>query len=144
MDKSGRTALSWPKEYTGNIEPLAQMRTALRLGGGRPISNGQLFLIAAILAFNAGKIGAHKIPKANNSVRRDDLKENRRILEAIAVSTSQSRKVLLTEDEVFDIAERYAAEGLKILFEARQSRTSEDFAYFVSSEIYAAIKKNVG
>jgi hypothetical protein len=144
MIKSGRTALSWPKEYKDNIEPLAQMRTALRLGGGRPISNGQLFLIAAILAFNAGKIGADKIPSANNSVRVADLKEHRRILEAMAVSTSQSRKVLLTEDEVFDIAERYAAEGLKMLFEARQSRTSEDFAYFVSSEVYAAIKKNVG
>lgn len=142
MKKSGRTALSWPKQYRENIEPLAQMRAALRLGGGRSISNGQLFLIAAILAFNSGRISPEKIPAANNSVRVVDLKDQRRILEAIALSTQQSRKVLLTEDEVFDIAERYAAEGLKMLFEARETRTSEDFALYVSSEIYTALKRN--
>jgi len=145
MKKASRTALSWPKEFRDNIEPLEQLRSALKLGGGRSISNGQLFLIAAILAFNEGKIAAEKIPNSNNSVRVVDLKDQqRRVLEAIAVSTQQSRKVLLTEDEIFDIAERYASEGLKILFKERESRTSEDFAYFVSSEIYAALKNNVG
>lgn len=142
MKKSSRTALSWPRQYRDNIEPLQQMRAALRLGGGRSISNGQLFLIAAILAFNAGQISSEKIPAANNSVRVVDLKNQRRILEAIALSTQQSRRVLLTEDEVFDIAEKYASEGLRILFEARESRTAEDFALYVSSEIYNALKNN--
>jgi hypothetical protein len=143
VKKAGRTALSWPKEYRDNPEPLQQLRKALKLGSGGTVSNGQLFLLAAVLAFNAGKIAPDKIPTANNSVRVEALQEfHRRIFEGMAVFTQQSRKVLLTEDEVFDIAERYAAEGLKMLFAEKEKRTSEDFAYYVSSEIYSAIKKN--
>jgi hypothetical protein len=143
VKKAGRTALSWPKEFKDNVEPLQQLRKALKLGPGRSVSNGQLFLLATVLAFNAGKIAPEKVPTANNSVRVDDLQDfHRRVFEGIAVFTQQSRKVLLTEDEVFDIAERYAAEGLKILFAEKEKRTSEDFAYYVSSEIYSAIKKN--
>lgn len=143
MKKAGRTALSWPREFRDNPEPLQQLRKSLKLGPGRIVSNGQLFLLAAVLAFNAGKIAPEKVPTANNSVRVDDLQDfHRRVFEGMAVFTLQSRKVLLTEDEVFDIAERYAAEGLKILFAEKEKRTSEDFAYYVSSEIYSAIKKN--
>jgi hypothetical protein len=143
VKKAGRTALSWPKEYRDNIEPIQQLRKALKLGPGGTVSNGQLFLLAAVLAFNAGKIAPDKVPTANNSVRVEALKFHRRIFEGMAVFTQQSRKVLLTEDEIFDIAERYAAEGLKMLFAAKEKRTGEDFAYYVSSEIYSAIKKNV-
>lgn len=143
VKKAGRTALSWPREFRDNPEPLQQLRKSLKLGPGRIVSNGQLFLLAAVLAFNAGKIAPEKVPTANNSVRVDDLQDfHRRVFEGMAVFTLQSRKVLLTEDEVFDIAERYAAEGLKILFAEKEKRTSEDFAYYVSSEIYSAIKKN--
>jgi hypothetical protein len=143
MIKSSKTGLSWPKEYRENIGPIAQLRKALKLGGGRDISNGQLFLLATVIAFNKGKIAKEKSPAAGNSVRVADLQDSqRRLLEAIAVSTQQSRKVLITEDEVFEIAERYAAEGLKILFEAKESRTNDDFALYVSSEVYSAMKAN--
>jgi hypothetical protein len=144
MIKSSKTALSWPKEYRDNIQQIAQLRSDLKLGGGRDISNGQLFLLATVIAFNRGKISGEKSPVASNSVRISDLQASqRRLLETIAVATKQSRRALISEDEVWDIAERYASEGLKILFFERASRTSNDFAYFVSSELYSAIKSNL-
>lgn len=143
MKKSSRTALSWPKQYDGNVGPLAAMRKSLGLGGGSSISNAQLFILAAIFAFNAGKIQKDNCPKANNSVRVNDLKDSqRRLLESIALSTAKSRKILLAEDDVFDICERYAAAGLELLFEARSERTEDEFALFVSAEIYAYLKRN--
>ena len=65
-------------------------------------------------------------PRKSDSMRVADLKKEQfAIMRAVALRETKDSNVLLNDDEVFDIAEQYAAGGLMLL--AQKAKEGGDF-----------------
>jgi hypothetical protein len=142
--KSKRRGFSWPDEFEKNKEPIRNLRTALGTEG-HLMTQRQLFIIVAVIAFNRGLI-AEKVPTRKTDAPRleDFFPEHLRLLEMIALGHEKSRYVLRSQEDVFDVVERYAAEGLRLLLGELPGRSRESFSEWVAAEIYLAVKQQTG
>lgn len=137
--ESKRRAFSWPDEFEHNKEPINNLRKAL--GGKQVALARQLFLLCVVIAFNRGEFD-EKVPKRKtDGPRFDELsEENFRFLDAVAVAHTGDRRVLLDQEKIFDIAEQYAAAGLRAMLADFAGKSGETFAELVGSEIYSHVK----
>lgn len=107
-----RSAFSWDQEYKDFVDDLKDF---LRFKeGGRP-GNPETFMICFAVGFDAG-IKRDVPPRKSDSMRIADLKkEQLAIMRAVALNDNKDSNVLLNDDDVFDLVERYAAGGLMLL-----------------------------
>lgn len=140
--ESKRRAFSWPDEFEHNKEPINNLREAL--GGRREALARQLFLLCVVVAFNRGEFD-QKVPKRKtDGPRFDELSdENFLLLDAVALAHAGDRRVLLNQEKVFDIAEQYAAAGLRALLADLAGHSAETFTELIVSELYLNVKNRM-
>jgi hypothetical protein len=119
---SKRSAFSWDPEFRPFVDDL---RDFLRFKeGGRP-GNPETFMICLAVGFDSG-VKRDVPPRKSDSMRVADLKKDQfAIMRAVALRETKDSNVLLNDDDVFDIAEQYAAGGLMLL--AQKAKEGGDF-----------------
>lgn len=140
MNKTKRTGLSWPAEFSGEkLEAISSLRKALGSDRKADLGNRPLFFLALAYAFNEGLIDDEVPPRKTNSARLSELNENHfHLLESIAIHYSGDRSILVEEDEVIDIAERFVSAGIKSLVHEHQ--TNPNFRGWLSAKIWTYLR----
>jgi hypothetical protein len=139
VKKTKRLGLSWDedfKEKLGDLKFYLQKNTEKNR-----ISNLDLFMVCLGIGFDA-KQKRPVPPRRTDAVRLADIKENTlAIWQAIAIAENSDPKVLLDEDQVFDIIEQYAAGGLMIL--SAEMANQLDFPGWLSSKLYKQSEQEI-
>jgi hypothetical protein len=135
--KTKRTALSWDPEFKPRVKDLEDYLS--RTTGVNSVSNADLFMLCLAIGFDAGKMRDIP-PRKSDAVRISYLKEHHlAIMKSVALAHSKDYTVLLDEDLVFDVVEKYAAGGLEILSVEMDNQI--DFVSFLATLLYKSIKK---
>lgn len=121
MNRSKRQGFSWDQEFKPTVEHL---RVDLKGWGnrGEDPSSAELFLLCLALGFSTGTL--RDVPARKTDGPRIDYfqPEQMALIKAVALSEAEAADILIDEDRVYDIVERYAAGGLMLLTQARDSQ----------------------
>jgi hypothetical protein len=134
--KSKRLALSWDQEYKPNLENLKYWLD--KNSEKNKVNNLDRFMLCLGIGLES-KEKREVPPRKSDAVRLEYLKESTfAILKAVALMDSQEPMILLDEDKIFDIAEQYAASGLKIL--TLEMNSQNDFPSWLRQKLYKHAK----
>ena len=121
MNKSRRQGFSWDQEYKPTVDIL---RSELKGWGhrGDDPSSAELFLLCLALGFSTGTL-RDVPPRKTDGPRLDYFQpEQMALIKALALSEADNAELLIDEDRVYDIVERYAAGGLMLLAQASEAQ----------------------
>jgi hypothetical protein len=136
VKKTKRTALSWDP---AGKERVSDLKFALRDEAGKEMSNGALFKLCLGYGFQA-RFKGELPPKNSDAVRLSYLQPaDFAMFRAVAMRETKNPEVILEEDEVLDIVERYAAGGLSLLVAALDSES--DFQQWLTSVLWKVLDK---
>jgi hypothetical protein len=143
IKKSRRLALSWDQEYKPSLVDLKFWLD--KNSEKNKVNNLDMFMLCLGIGLES-KEKRDIPPKKSDAVRLEYLKESTfALMKTIALFDSQDPLVLLDEDKIYDIAEQYAAAGLKIL--TLEMKTQNDFPswlrqkLFKKAQSFAALRK---
>jgi hypothetical protein len=138
MKPTKRTVLAFDERQTKQIEQLQETLTVIAQEA-KVISNKDFFLIAMGVGF-AAKNPINDVKRSNNGVRIQYLLPADNVLLASLQSaeTGDPRSLLQIED-LYDLAERYAAGGVAILWDRHQSE--RDFGEWFASFLMKPLRE---
>lgn len=141
LQKTRRTALTWDQEFKPKVKQLEEYLE--RLTGAAGVSNTDLFMLCLAVGFNLRKI--RPIPaRKSDAVRISYLKESHlALMKSVALTHTGNYLVLLSEDEVFDIVEQYAAGGLELL-SVEMENANSDFSIYLLRLLLESSKNVIG
>jgi hypothetical protein len=138
MKPTKRTFLAFDERQLKQIETLQESLTAMAQEA-KVISNKDFFLIAMGVGF-AAKNPLHDMKRSNNGVRIQYLlPDDNVLLASLQAAETNDPSSLLQIEELYDLAERYAAGGIAILWERHQSE--RDFAEWFASYLFKPLKE---
>jgi hypothetical protein len=130
--------MSWKKDQMDTVNDL---RIRLKDINEEKIGSVDIFMLCLAIGFESG-IQGELPPKSSNGVRLTYIKEdNEALIRALALSVSNNSDILLDDEKVLDIAERFAATGLILL--ERELNKSTNFRQFITGKLFQASKKLV-
>lgn len=137
MKKTSRTFAAFDERQ---LESISGLRKAFAGDDKKEISNKELFMIGLGVGFNAkNKIIDFK--KSNTGVRIEYFKdEDNTLFSALQVSTTGNANSLLAVEDLYDLAENYAAGGIAILANALQ--TERNFEEWFQSLVFSNLVAN--
>jgi hypothetical protein len=137
MKPTKRTFLAFDERQLKQIETLQESFTVMAQEA-KMISNKDFFLIAMGVGF-AVKNQLHDMKRSNNGVRIQYLlPADNVLLAALQAAETNDPTSLLQIEELYDLAERYAAGGVAILWERHQ--TERDFPEWFASYLFKPLK----
>ena len=141
LQKTRRTALTWDQEFKPKVKQLEEYLE--RLTGAAGVSNTDLFMLCLAVGFKLRKI--RPIPaRKSDAVRISYLKESHlALMKSVALTHTGNYMVLLSEDEVFDIVEQYAAGGLELL-SVEMENANSDFSIYLLRLLLESSKNVIG
>ena len=132
---SSRTALSWNQQY---LETVSDLRIGMKDINGVNPSNTDIFLLCMAIGFD-NQVKGELPAKKSDSVRLSYLKDDHEaFIRALALNDAKDSSVLLDDEMVLDIAERFASGGLMLL--AQELEGVKDFRTFLTVKLYKAAK----
>jgi hypothetical protein len=115
MKKTTRTILAFDETQ---LEAISKLKEAFSDGEVKEISNKEFFLIAMAVGFNS-KNKVNSIQKSGTGVRMEYFKpEDNVLFSALQIAEYDKPESLLEIEQLYDLAECYAAGGVSILAEA--------------------------
>lgn len=138
MKPTKRTFLAFDERQLKQIETLQETLTAIA-HETKVISNKDFFLIAMGVGF-AARNPLTDIKRSNNGVRIQYLlPADNVLLASLQAAETKDPNSLLQIEELYDLAERYSAGGVAILWERHQSE--RDFAEWFASFLFKPLKE---
>lgn len=113
MNKSKRVAFSWDPELKPYVDPI---RSALSGFGSKDLpSSTELFLLFMTIGYEAGLRRSVNV-RSSDAARFEYINGTQMsLIKSVGLAEAETAEFLLEEDDVFDVAEEYAAGGLWIL-----------------------------
>jgi hypothetical protein len=138
MKPTKRTVLAFDERQLKQIEQLQETLTSIAQEA-KVISNKDFFLIAMGVGF-AAKNSVQDLKRSNNGVRIQYLLPADNVLLASLQSAETRNPASLLEiEELYDLAERYAAGGVAILWDHHQSE--RDFGEWFASFLMGPLRE---
>jgi hypothetical protein len=131
MKKTTRTILAFDETQ---LEAIAKLKEAFSGEEIKEISNKELFLICMAVGFSA-KNKVDVLQKSNTGVRMEYFKpEDNVLFTSLQIAEHDNPESLLQIEQLYDLAECYAAGGVGILYEALE--TNKNFDEWFQSLIF--------
>lgn len=123
MKYSKRQGFSWDQEFKPYVDILRSELKGFSSSGTEP-SSAEIFMLCLALGFSSGT--AREVPARKTDGPRLSFfqPEQIAVVKAVALADSDSSDILVDEEAVYDIVEKYAAGGLMLLAKAHDSNNN--------------------
>lgn len=132
MNRTKRLAFTWDQELKDPYVDLIKSALA-GFGEKSEVSSTELFLIFMTIGFEAGVRREVRASKSD-AARLEYISETQKaVIKSVGLSQVESAETLLEEDEIYKIAEEFAAGGLWIL--AKEYDSQPDFVKWLKVKL---------
>ena len=136
---TARSATSWDPDVKEFVD---ELRILLKSADGKLASNPQIFFLAMSVGFYKGVRGP-KSPRSSDAARFEYMNEmDVARMRMVAVAESASADVLVSDEDVIDIAEQYANGGLALMRAEQESNPA--FSSWLVTELFSQIESFSG
>jgi hypothetical protein len=133
IKKTHRVAFTWDKEYAKPT--VDDLKDSIKKITKRAVSSKEIFMLCLGIGFD-NQCMRDVPPRRSDAIRFGDgiTEADFALYNSIALSYAKNYLVLLDEDAVYDIVERYAAGGLMIL--SKEMNNQPDFNLWLRNLLY--------
>lgn len=133
IKKTKRVAFTWDKEYAKPT--VDDLKDSIKKITKRTVSSKEIFMLCLGIGFD-NQCMRDVPPRRSDAIRFGDgiTEADFALYNSIALSYAKNYLVLLDEDAVYDIVERYAAGGLMIL--SKEMNNQPDFNLWLRNLLY--------
>ena len=137
IKKTKRVAFTWDKDYAKPT--VDDLKDQLRKITKRTVSSKEIFMLCLGIGFDQNCM-RDVPPRKSDAIRFGDgiTESDFALYNSIALSFTKDYLILLDEDAVYDIVERYAAGGLMIL--SKEMNSQPDFNYWLKTLLYRRVE----